>query len=81
MTIFAFIAVFAAVGLEDTLSVIRACALVLGVFAGSGLWFLILGYVARFFRKQLDAGGLIWVNRVAGVLIMLSGVAALVSLL
>jgi len=81
VTIFAFIAVFAAVGLEDTLSVIRACALVLGVFAGSGLWFLILGYVARFFRKQLDAGGLIWVNRVAGVLIMLSGVAALVSLL
>jgi threonine/homoserine/homoserine lactone efflux protein len=81
MTIFAFVAVFAAFGLGHRLSIVSACILVLGVFAGSSLWFLTLGYVATLFRKKLDAGGLTWVNRISGVLIILSGIAALVSLI
>jgi threonine/homoserine/homoserine lactone efflux protein len=81
LTIFAFVAVFAAFGLGHKLVIISACILVLGVFAGSCLWFLTLGYVATLFRKKLDAGGLRWVNRISGVLIILSGVAALVSLI
>jgi Putative threonine efflux protein len=81
MTIFAFVAVFAAFGLGHRLSIISAYILVLGVFTGSSLWFLTLGYVATLFRKKLDAGGLTWVNRISGVLIILSGIAALVSLI
>ena len=54
VTIFAFVAVFAAFGLGHKLSIISACILVLGVFAGSCLWFLTLGFVATFFRKKLD---------------------------
>jgi threonine/homoserine/homoserine lactone efflux protein len=81
VTIFAFIAVFAAFGLGHKLFIISACILVLGVFAGSGLWFLMLSYVATTFRKKLDSDGLRWVNRIAGVLIILSGAAALVSLM
>jgi threonine/homoserine/homoserine lactone efflux protein len=81
VTIFAFVAVFAAFGLGHRLVFTSACILVLGVFAGSCLWFLTLGYVATLFRKRLDAGGLTWVNRISGVLIVLSGVAALVSLI
>jgi threonine/homoserine/homoserine lactone efflux protein len=81
VTVFAFVAVFAAFGLGHRLSIISACILVLGVFAGSCLWFLGLGYVATLFRKRLDSGGLTWVNRISGVLIILSGVAALVSLI
>ena len=81
VTIFAFVAVFAAFGLGHTLIIISACILVLGVFTGSCLWFLTLGYVATFFRKKLDSGGLRWVNRIAGTLIMLCGVAAFVSLI
>lgn len=81
MTIFAFVAVFAAFGLGQRLSIISACILVLGVFIGSCLWFLTLGYVVTLFRKKLDASGLRWVNRISGVLIILSGVAALVSLI
>jgi len=79
MTFFAFVAVFAAFGLGHKLTIISACILVLGVFLGSCLWFLTLGYVATSFRKQLDLGGLRWVNRISGVLIILSGVAAFVS--
>ncbi len=81
VTIFAFIAVFAAFGLGYKLNVFSAGMLVLGVFAGSGLWFLALGFVATFFRKKLDSAGLRWVNKIAGVLIVISGVAAFVSLI
>lgn len=81
VTIFAFVAVFAAFGLGHMLNIISACILVLGVFAGSYLWFLTLSYVATSFRKKLDSGGLQWVNRIAGILIILSGVAAFVSLI
>ena len=81
MTLFAFVAVFAAFGLGHRLNIISACILVIGVFTGSSLWFLTLGYVATLFRKKLDAGGLTWVNRISGVLIILSGIAALVSLI
>jgi threonine/homoserine/homoserine lactone efflux protein len=81
VTIFAFVAVFAAFGLGHKLSIISACILVLGVFAGSCLWFLTLGFIATFFRKKLDSGGLRWVNRISGILIILCGVAALVSVI
>jgi threonine/homoserine/homoserine lactone efflux protein len=81
VTIFAFVAVFAAFGLGQKVMSISACILVLGVFAGSCLWFLTLSYIATSFRKKLDSSGLRWVNRIAGVLIILSGVAAFVSLI
>ena len=81
VTFFAFVAVFAAFGLGHRISIISACILVLGVFMGSCLWFLTLGYIATFFRKKLDSDGLRWVNRISGGLIIFSGVAALVSLL
>jgi threonine/homoserine/homoserine lactone efflux protein len=81
MTIFAFVAVFAAFGLGHELFFLSACILVLGVFAGSSLWFLALGYVVTLFRKRLDAGGLRWVNRISGALIIFSGLAAFVSLI
>jgi threonine/homoserine/homoserine lactone efflux protein len=81
VTFFAFVAVFAAFGLGYRLVFITACSLVLGVGLGSLLWFLILGYIATIFKKKLDSGGLLWVNRISGGLIILSGIAAFVSLL
>jgi threonine/homoserine/homoserine lactone efflux protein len=81
LTIFAFVAVFAAFGLGHKLVIISACILVLGVFSGSSLWFLTLGYIATLFRKKLDSQGLRWVNRISGSLIILSGIAAFVSLI
>ena len=80
-TIFAFIAVFAALGLGDELNIVSASTLVTGVFIGSGLWFLFLSSGVIFFRKKLDIVGLRWVNRIAGVLIIISGVIAIVSVL
>jgi threonine/homoserine/homoserine lactone efflux protein len=80
-TIFAFIAVFAALGLGNILSTVSASRLGIGVFIGSGLWFLFLSSGVILFKKRLDIVGLRWVNRIAGVLIIISGVAAIVSVL
>lgn len=81
VTLFAFLAVFAAVGLGSGLIDVSTFLPVLGVFAGSCLWFVTLTYTATLFRKRLDDGGLIWVNRISGALIILSAVAAFVSVM
>lgn len=80
LTMFAFVAVFAAFGLGARLSFLSAGILVTGVFSGTCLWFFTLGFVATLFRRRLKRGGLVWVNRVSGGLIILSGMIALVSL-
>lgn len=81
LTVFAFLAVFAALGLGNGLSLFSSSVLVAGVFAGSFLWFLSLSSGATFFRKKLDLVGMRWVNKIAGILIIISGVIAIVSLL
>jgi len=81
LTIFAFIAVFAALGLVNGLDYFSASALVAGVFIGSSLWFLILSSGVTLFRRKLDVIGLQWVNRIAGILIITSGVIIIVTLL
>ena len=81
VTIFAFVAVFAAFGLGKNINIVSAAIIVFGVFAGSYLWFLTLSYVATHFRKKIDSGGLVWVNRFAGILIIVSGAVAFISLI
>jgi threonine/homoserine/homoserine lactone efflux protein len=81
VTVFAFVAVFAAIGLGHGLSMMSASILVLGVVIGSTLWFLTLGGVARFFRERLDTGGLKRVNAIAGGFLIVSALAAFVSVL
>lgn len=81
LTIFAFVAVFAALGLGDGLSYFSSSILVIGVFIGSGLWFLLLTSGTLLFRKKLDLVGLKWVNKIAGILVIISGLIAIGSLL
>lgn len=81
VTIFAFVTVFAAFGLRHIPGISSASVLILGVFTGSCLWFLTLGYITTFFRKRLDTGGLRWVNMAAGVFIIASGIAVFVSVI
>ena len=80
MTVFAFATLFALFGTGKELGVTSAGFLVLGVFAGSCLWFFTLGYVAELFGRKLSSDGLRWVHRLAGLLVICSGVAAFVSI-
>ncbi len=74
LTIFAFLAVFATFGLAHDRGSAEAILVVLGIFTGSALWFVTLGAVATMFQSKVTSGGLRWVNRVAGALIIVSGI-------
>jgi threonine/homoserine/homoserine lactone efflux protein len=77
-TILSFAAIFAGLGAgreaEDYLS---TTLLVLGVFLGSALWWLLLSGVVGLLRTKLSPGGLRWVNRVSGVVVAGLGLLAL----
>jgi threonine/homoserine/homoserine lactone efflux protein len=87
MTILSFAAVFAGLGLAATSEgateghpYSAAALLVLGVFAGSALWWLLLSGGVGLLRLRLTSGALRWVNRVSGAIVVGFGVLALVSL-
>lgn len=82
MTILSFAAIFAGLGLAGPRGDFGAAGvLVLGVFLGSALWWLILSSAASLFRDKFSPHGLQWVNRVSGVIIAVFGAAALLSVL
>jgi threonine/homoserine/homoserine lactone efflux protein len=76
MTILSFAAIFA--GLGAGLSghgYGTAASIVLGVFAGSSCWWLLLSSGASLLRGRLTSNLLSWVNRVSGLIILIfSGV-------
>jgi len=78
MTIILFTAVFAGLGLG---SVARgygsAGLLVIGVFCGSVVWWIVLSGIVSKVRERLTIAGLRWLNRVSGVIIAGFGVYAL----
>lgn len=80
-TILSFAAVFAGLGLVGTGGRgTLAAALVLGVFGGSTLWWLVLSMGVSLLRGWFTPERLAWVNRASGLLLLAFGVAALASL-
>jgi threonine/homoserine/homoserine lactone efflux protein len=80
-TILSFVAVFAGLGLASMGGDYAAAALlVLGVFAGSALWWLLLSGGVGLFRTRFDTHAMRWVNRISGGVITVFGVLALASL-
>ncbi|MBV8090323.1 MAG: LysE family transporter [Alphaproteobacteria bacterium] len=81
VTIFAFAGIFAAIGLSGADATFdRAALLVLGVWAGSLLWWFGLSFGLVSFARSLEASHLAWVNRASGGILVLSGAALLASL-
>ncbi len=80
-TILSFAAVFAGLGLASAGGNYAASGLlVLGVFLGSALWWLLLSSGVSLFRSKFGPRQLRWVNRLSGVIILSFGVLALLSL-
>jgi threonine/homoserine/homoserine lactone efflux protein len=80
-TILSFVAIFAGFGVaEGERGTASAAALVIGVFAGSALWWLILTGGTGLLRGWLTAARLTWINRVSGAVIAVFGVLAIASL-
>jgi threonine/homoserine/homoserine lactone efflux protein len=82
MTILSFLAVFAGLGLSSMESTyFEAFSLVLGVFLGSSAWWLLLSEGVTLFRKKVSDKVMRWINRVAGIIIIGFGIAALTTML
>ncbi len=82
LTILSFAAIFAGIGVGGaSKNVFSATAVVLGVFSGSTLWWIILTSAISLFRKYLNAQWFLWINRISGAIITCFGLAALISLL
>jgi len=82
MTIISFAAIFAGLGLASASGdYVSAGVLVLGVFIGSALWWLILSGGVGIYRKKFNPKGLQWVNRMSGAIITGFGLFALLSLI
>ena len=81
MTILAFVAIFAALGLGKLPDYFNAIALVGGVFAGSALWWLLLTSDAAVFGRPLGAGWMRFLNRFSGTIILAFAVYSLYAAL
>jgi len=82
MTIIAFAAIFAGLGLVNTPGNYSAAGvLVLGVFFGSALWWIALSGGVGLFREKFTTHGLRWVNRISGAIIIGFGLYAILSVL
>lgn len=82
MTILVFLGIFAGLGIGDIKdNVISIVALVLGIFSGSMLWWVILSSAIGSLRDKFNIHGLKWVNQISGILLMIFGLAVLLSLI
>jgi threonine/homoserine/homoserine lactone efflux protein len=82
ITILSFAAVFAGLGVaESGGDYLSAGTLVLGVFVGSALWWLLLSGIVGLFRSRFTPRAMRWVNRLSGAVILGFGIYALAGLL
>lgn len=75
LTILAFVAAFATIGLSDNTNHIPL--LIFGIFLGSGIWWLIISEGITLFRNKISRKAMVWVNRIAGILLIAIGLAAI----
>ncbi len=82
MTILFFTAVFAGLGIADAAGDYGSGGLmVLGVFSGSALWWLLLTGGVVLLQTKVETIPLVWINRIAGVVLIVFGAAALYNVI
>ncbi|WP_397341745.1 LysE family translocator [Paenibacillus qinlingensis] len=83
MTIMSFVGAFAGLGLggSSDAGFSPAIALVIGVFTGSALWWLLLSLLVGLLRERLKGAAFLWINRISGAMLSVFGLFAVVGLL
>ncbi len=76
MTILSFAGLFAALGIAGSGGV-AAATVTAGVFVGSTLWWIVLTTTVGWLRSRVTLRGLLWVNRVSGIVLLAFGVLAI----
>jgi threonine/homoserine/homoserine lactone efflux protein len=81
ITILAFAAIFARVGIDQDSRLVTVAVLVAGVFTGSALWWLFLTTGITWLRRRTGSFTLKWLNRASGSLLAVSGAGLLAAAL
>ncbi len=81
MTIIAFAAIFAGAGLTAQPDATQALVATAGVAVGSLAWWVALTAVVAAIRHALSDRILLWVNRVSGVMLLVFGALAILSVI
>ena len=81
MTILSFAALFTGLGLAIGSSFADAAILVLTVWAGSGLWWIVLTSIVAWARERVSTRVLLWINRLSGAALVGFGLFAIWSTL
>jgi threonine/homoserine/homoserine lactone efflux protein len=80
LAIFLFVAAFAGIGLVTSRDTsFKSSLIIAGVFLGATLWWASLTFFVDLFRKKFRLKQLWWINKIAGVLIIVFGIAAMLS--
>jgi putative LysE/RhtB family amino acid efflux pump len=78
VTLIALAAIYSGMGLDRDADYPNGdITLVVGIFAGSVLWWVFLSSMAHLFKRRLSAESLIWVNRIGGILLIAFGIVCL----
>ncbi|WP_378956954.1 LysE family translocator [Pelosinus sp. sgz500959] len=81
VTIFTFIAIFSSFGIAMLVTDLFTTVLAtLGVFIGSALWWITLTSIVCLFRNRVTPRVIVRINKIAGIIIILLGVASIVGL-
>ena len=75
-----FVALFAAFGVSSDGQFISSVLMIAGVFLGSSLWWFILTFIVNLIRKKFRPRHLLWLNRLAGALIVILGASSILSM-
>jgi threonine/homoserine/homoserine lactone efflux protein len=73
-TVLSFLAVMTGLRLGEPRPWTHTLFLVLGIFCGSMLWWVLLAAVAGHFRRRFTDGAVVWMNRIGAVAITAFGV-------
>jgi threonine/homoserine/homoserine lactone efflux protein len=81
LTVFFFIGAFAAFGgIKGDSGYFPVFTLTTSVFIGAMIWWVFLTFLISLFRKRFKLRNLLWINRIAGILIVIFGILAIVSI-
>jgi len=80
LAVFLFVAAFAGIGVVTSKdSSVKSSLIIAGVFIGATIWWASLTFFVDLFRKKFRLKQLWWINKIAGVLIIVFGIAAMLS--
>jgi threonine/homoserine/homoserine lactone efflux protein len=82
LAVFIFLAIFAGLNLvNSSYGFFSPLIIFTGIFCGAALWWFTLSSLVNTYRSKIRLKNLWWLNKITGIIILLFGFAALISVL